>query len=172
MTWTVPDIVRPDEPFVADERAMLQGFLDFARATLVRKCAGLTGEELARQAVPPSSLSLLGLVRHLTDVERTWFRRRFGGEDVASLYHRPDRPDAAFDDVDPARAEEHLARLVDEWAAADRAVATLPLDHVFVSQRWGPMSLRWAYSHLTSEYNRHNGHADLLRERVDGSTGT
>lgn len=172
MTWTAPEIVRVDEPFVADERAILQGFLDFGRTTLVQKCAGLTGTQLARRAVPPSALSLLGLVRHLADVERTWFRRRFGAEDIDSLYSQPDRPDASFDEVDPGLAEQDLERLVVEWSAADRAVAALPLDHIFVSERWGQMSLRWAYSHLISEYNRHNGHADLLRERIDGRTGS
>lgn len=163
---------RVDEPFVADERAMLEGFLDFGRRTLLVKCAGLTGEQLASRALPPSSLSLLGLVRHVTDVERTWLRRRFGREDVGALYARPDRPDAAFDDADADAAEHDIARLVAEWEAARRAVQELPLEHVFVSERWGPMQLRWAYCHLTSEYNRHNGHADLLRERIDGSTGT
>jgi endonuclease/exonuclease/phosphatase (EEP) superfamily protein YafD len=64
------------------------------------------------------------------------------------------------------------AALIAEWPAADRAVARLPLDHVFVSDHWGPMSLRWVYSHMNSEYCRHNGHADMLRERIDGSTGT
>jgi hypothetical protein len=170
--WTAPSVVRVDEPFVADERAMLEGFLDFGRSTLLLKCSGLTGGQLATRALPPSTLSLLGLVRHVTDVERTWFRRRFGGQEVAAVYARPDRPDAAFEDIEPNDAERDLARLVTEWQSARQAVEHLPLDHVFVSDRWGPMQLRWAYCHLASEYNRHNGHADLLRERIDGSTGT
>jgi hypothetical protein len=172
MTWIVPDVDRIEEPFVADERAMLQGFLDFGRSTLLLKCSGLTGTALAQRPVNPSTLSLLGLVRHVTEVERTWFRRRFGGEDVDGPYRRPDRPDAAFHDVDPARAEQDIAGLVAEWHAADRAVACLTLEHTFVSDRWGDMSLRWAYSHLISEYNRHNGHADMLRQCIDGVTGT
>jgi uncharacterized damage-inducible protein DinB len=170
--WTAPAVVRTDEPFVAGERAMLEGFLDFGRRTLLLKCSGLTGAQLARQAVPPSTLSLLGLVRHLTDVERTWFRRRFGGEDVDSAYWRADRPEAAFEEVHPDRAEHDIAGLVAEWRAAGAAVAGLPLEHVFVSDRWGEMSLRWAYCHMITEYSRHNGQADLLRERIDGSTGT
>jgi hypothetical protein len=172
MEWTAPAVERPDEPFVADERAMLEGFLDFGRSTLLVKCAGLTGAQLAARPLEPSTLSLLGLVRHLTDVERTWFRRRFGAEAVESAYWRPDRPDAAFEEAAAGGAERDLAGLVAEWRAARRAVADLPLEHVFVSDRWGPMQLRWAYCHLTSEYDRHNGHADLLRERIDGSTGT
>jgi hypothetical protein len=172
MIWTAPDVVRTDEPFVGDERVMLQGFLDFGRKTLLLKCSGLTGAQLAERATPPSTLSLLGLVRHVTEVERTWFRRRFGGEAVGGLYQRASRPEAAFEDVDPDRAEQDIAALVAEWQAADRAVARLPLDHIFISERWGPMSLRWVYSHMNSEYCRHNGHADMLRERIDGSTGT
>jgi len=114
MTWTAPVAARTDEPFAASEREMLQGFLDWHRNTLLLKCSGLNEIQLAMQASPPSTLSLLGLVRHLTDVERTWFRRRFGGEAIDSLYWREDRPGAAFDDVDPARAKQDLACLVAE----------------------------------------------------------
>ena len=150
---------------------MLEGFLDWQRGTLLHKCAGLTGEQLARKACLPSDLSLLGLVRHMTDVERTWFRRRFAGQDLDGVYWREDAPKAAFADVDPAGAEADLARLVAEQEAARKAVAGLSLDDVFVSERWGEMSLRWCYGHMTAEYARHCGHADLLRERVDGVTG-
>jgi len=115
---------------------MLAGFLDWQRSTMLHKCAGLTGVQLATPAVPPSMLSLLGLVRHLTDVERTWFRVRFGGEEVSSRYWREDRPTAAFDDLDPAQAEYDLAALVTEQHEARQAVAGLPLEHIFVSPRW------------------------------------
>jgi uncharacterized damage-inducible protein DinB len=170
--WTAPVVVRADRLFVAGERDMLQGFLDFGRRTLLVKCAGLTGEQLTERAVPPSALSLLGLVRHVADMERTWFRRRFAGEDVGVRYAAPARPDAAFEDARAEDAERDLVALREEWAAVDRAVAGLSLEHVYVTERWGPMQLRWGYSHLISEYNRHNGHADLLRERIDGTTGT
>ncbi|HEX5506023.1 MAG TPA: DinB family protein [Thermomicrobiales bacterium] len=170
VTWTAPEIARVDEPFVGDERALLEGFLAWHRATLLHVCAGLTGEQLVMRAVPPSNLSLLGLVRHLADVERTWFRRRFAGEDVPSLYARPDRPDAAFDEVDPARAEADVAALVAEWEHCRQAVAGLSLDATYSSPRWGAMSLRWAYLHLIREYALHNGHAELLRECIDGTT--
>ena len=123
-------VERVDEPFVAGERATLEGFLEFGRSTLLVKCSGLTGAQLAAQAVPPSRLSLLGLVRHVTEAERTWFRRRFGGEVLGSGYARPDRPDAAFEEVDADQAEHDLARLTTERTAARRAVATLPLEHV------------------------------------------
>jgi Protein of unknown function (DUF664) len=171
MPWTAPEYSRRDEPFTGDERAMLEGFLDWYRAGLLVRCSGLTGAQLAERGVPPSGMSLLGLVRHLTDVERTWFRRRFGGEQVDSVYSRPDRPDAAFDEADGALAARDLERLTAEQEAARRAVARLPLDAVFVSERWGEMWLRWWYSHMIAEYAGHCGHADLLRERIDGRTG-
>ncbi|SDJ50527.1 Protein of unknown function [Nonomuraea maritima] len=171
MTWTAPSVARVDEPFVADERGMLEGFLDWHRSTLLHKCAGLTAAQLAARPLAPSELSLLGLVRHLTDVERTWFRRRFAGQSVPPLHSRTDDPDAAFDGVDAARAADDLAALVAEQEAARQATAGMSLDAVFVSPRWGSMCLRWAYVHMNGEYARHNGHADILRERIDGSVG-
>jgi uncharacterized damage-inducible protein DinB len=171
MTWIAPDYQGRDEPFVADERTMLEGFLDWYRVGLLSRCSGLTGQQLAERAVPPSNLSLLGLVRHLTDVERDWFRRRFGGEQVGRTYSRRDRPDAAFEEADGALAARDLERLAAEQEAARRAVARLPLDAQFVSERWGDMSLRWAFSHMIAEYAGHCGHADLIRERIDGRTG-
>lgn len=167
MTWTAPDAVRTDEPFVADERAMLTGFLDYNRATLLTKCAGLTADQLADRAVPPSALSLLALVRHLTDVECNWFRRRVAGEDVPAPYGREE----AFDGALPGTAERDLAALLEEQEACRRAIADLPLDHIWVNPRYGPMQLRWVLHHMSEEYARHNGHADLLRERLDGRTG-
>jgi hypothetical protein len=97
VSWIAPKITRIDEPFAAGERAMLEGFLEWQRATPVWKCAGPSGEQLSERSVPPSTLSLLGLVRHHGDVERTWFRRRFRGEQLPSLFWRADRPDAAFE---------------------------------------------------------------------------
>ena len=107
-------------------------------------------------------------MRHLTDVERTWFRRRFHGEDAGARYWRSEAPDAAFDRADPARAEDDLAALVTEWAACRRAIADASLNATFTSELWGTMSLRWVYLHMIREYALHNGHADLLRERIDG----
>ena len=171
MGWRAPAIRRIDEPFVGDERAMLDGFLDWHRASLLYKCTGLTGEQLAYQAVPPSHLSLLGLVRHLAEVERNYFRRRFRGETVEWLYLHSDIPDAAFEDVDSGRAEADIAALISEWEVCRQAVAGASLDATFTSDRWGAMSLRWIYLHMIGEYAHHNGHADLLRERIDGRTG-
>lgn len=169
--WIAPQVERVDEPFAGDERATLEGYLDYGRSSLLLKCAGLTGQQLALRACPPSTLSLLGLVRHVTEVERNWFRRRFASQVVENVYARPDRSEAAFDDMDPAYAERDWTALVDEQAEARRAVAGLPLDHEFHSDRYGTMTLRWAYVHMITEYAQHNGHADLLRERLDGVTG-
>ncbi len=145
---------------------MLQAFLDWHRATLLHKCAGLTGEQLAERAVPPSDLSLLGLIRHMTRVERAWFRQRFADEHVEDAYGK----DAAFTDTDPARAAADYARFTEECRLADAAAAHAPLDAAF---KWGgeEMSLRLVYLHMIEEYARHIGHADLIRERVDGTTG-
>ncbi len=116
-SWTVPDVIRIDEPFTGPERGILDGFLDWHRSTLLWKCAGLTGEQLALAPVPPSNLSLLGIIRHMADVERAWFRIRFRGEPLPKLY---DYEDAAFEHGDPARAEANFAAFTDECDLARR----------------------------------------------------
>jgi hypothetical protein len=171
VSWTAPEYPRADEPFTGPERVMLDGFLDWYRAGLLRRCTGLTGQQLARRPVPPSNLSLLGIVRHLTDVERTYFRRRWAGEDITGYYFTPGRPDAAFDDADPQYARRDLERLVSEQEAARRAVAGLSLESSYANPRWGDMSLRWALTRMIAEYAGHGGQADLIRERIDGRTG-
>jgi uncharacterized damage-inducible protein DinB len=172
MTWTAPEVTRVTEPFTGDERAMLEGWLDWHRQTLLRKCSGLTGAQLALRAVEPSTLSLLGLVRHMTEVERSWFRARAAGQtDVRPLYYSDDNPDGDFDDLDPADAEADVARYTAELDLARQAVAGLPLEHEFTTPHRPVKSLRWVYLHMIEEYARHNGHADLLRQRIDGATG-
>ncbi|GAA3255050.1 DinB family protein [Dactylosporangium siamense] len=156
---------------MADERTLLEGFLDWQRAVLVGKCTGLTGEELAQRSAPPSTLSLLGLLRHVTDVEREWFHARFRGTPVPFLYRRDDAKDAAFDEADPAGAEADYDRLLKQWQSSRVSVATAALDDAFEDQLRGPMSLRAVYLHLIQEYARHNGHADILRQRIDGEIG-
>ena len=167
MVWVAPRVHRVDEPFAGAERPMLEGFLDWGRASLLRKCEGLTGEQLAVRASPPSNLSLLGLIRHMADVERNWFRNRFGGQDLPMLY--PD--DTDFTEAAAASAEGNWAALLAEQQAARDTTAVLALDVTYESATWGTMSLRWLYSHMIAEYAGHNGHADLLRERIDGTTG-
>ncbi len=168
MTWSSPE--PPDDPpgpDTGDIRPILQSYLDHHRLTLLRICAGLTAEQLVLQPVPPSTLSLLGLVRHMTKVERIWLRIRTAGENIAPLF--PDS-DEDFDDLDPATAENAIAALPAEWAACDAAVAQLPLEHCFEVDGQ-EVSLASVYIHLVEEWARHDGHADLIRQVIDGTTG-
>ena len=160
---------RPRPPFVGDERAVLDGWLDFHRATLLWKCEGLTLDQLKRAPVPTSTLTLLGLVRHLTEVERGWFLP-FLGEQVPDLYCSEDNPDGDFDDVPDADAAGDLARYGEVVDAISGLLAHRPLDEVEVDEG-NSYNLRWIMTHLIEEYARHNGHADLLREAIDGRTG-
>lgn len=171
MTWTAPTPPAVlDEPLVGDERLILESFLAAQRNALRSVCAGLTGEQLAERAVPPSNLSLLGLVRHLAKVERTWFRQRIAGEAVGPLYDPARGKDCDFDDLDPAAAPADFARFDDECRLADAASAGRSLDDTF-ELRGDAYSVRIVYVHVIAEYARHNGHADLLREKLDGRTG-
>jgi hypothetical protein len=175
MTWTAPAIERRHELYEGDERVQLQSWLDFHRDTLLFKCAGLDRDRLVTPAVEPSSLTLLGLVRHMAEVERSWFRSRAAALDLPDLYCTDDNLDGDFDDVATADAEADFATFRAECAAADDAVKDLPLEHTFFRMRQGvyptTISLRWVYLHMIEEYARHNGHADLIRERIDGVTG-
>ncbi len=169
-----PDVSgRTDPPFAAAERPMLESWLEFHRATLLAKCAGLTDQQLRIRSVPPSPLSLLGLVRHMTEVERNWFRRVLLGEDVPPQYWSDDNPDGDFDDVDTADVAADLATFRAELDRAREIGAAHPdLDAAGARRRHGEdVTLRWIYVHMIEEYARHNGHADFLRERIDGSTG-
>jgi uncharacterized damage-inducible protein DinB len=171
--WTAPEVVRVDEPFVGDERTILGGYLDWHRQTLLVKCAGLAAEQLKLASVEPSNLTLLGLVRHMTEVERWWFQNRSAGIELADLYNTDESEDGDLDDIADADAERDFARFVEECERSRTAVADLPLDHQFHHARRNlDMSLRWVYVHMIEEYARHNGHADLLRERIDGVTGS
>jgi uncharacterized damage-inducible protein DinB len=167
---------RVEPPTRGDERATLAGFLDYQRETIRIKCAGLTADELARRAVQPSGMSLLGLVRHLADVERTWFRRTMAGLDAPPLFFSDAEPDGEFTAAaaDPDQVVEAAAAWRDEVGFAERFVAGAPdLDVVSAASRrgHGHVSLRWVLVHMIEEYARHAGHADLLRERIDGSVG-
>jgi uncharacterized damage-inducible protein DinB len=172
MTWTAPQITRADPPPTGDERTQLEAWLDFHRDTLLTKCAGLTVEQLKRRSVEPSNLSLLGLVRHMAKVERAWFRLRFAGEPLDLLYCSESNPDGDFDDIADADAARDFEVFTREVESARAAAAGHSLDETFVHPRLQvEMDLRWVYLHMIEEYARHNGHADLLRERIDGATG-
>jgi hypothetical protein len=166
---TPPD-TRPDVPTIADERTMLDAFLDYHRATLLWKCAGLTDDELRMRTVEPSSLSLIGLVRHMVEVELSWFLRRFRGEDVPPVYCGEGNWDGEFDDVDTADVQADLARYRETLDRCRAAAAGAALTDEF-QRRDETIQLRWLYLHMIEEYARHNGHADLLRERIDGAKG-
>jgi uncharacterized damage-inducible protein DinB len=166
---------RAEPALNAGERDMLTGWLDYHRATLVWKCEGLTDEQLRERSVPPSGLSLIGLVRHLTECERGWFRKGLLGEDLPGLYWAPEDLDGDFNNVDSADTASVFAAFERECAAAREAVASAPdLDTLSKkpSDSTGEyFSLRWILTHMIEEYARHNGHADLLRERIDGAAG-
>ena len=166
---------RAEPALQAGEREMLTGWLDYHRATLAWKCEGLTDDQLRERSVPPSGLSLLGLVRHMTENERGWFRVRMLGEDLPAVYSTAEDPDADFNDVDTTDVAEAMRTFERECAAARAAVAAVPdLDapsKVPDRHTGEPFSLRWILTHMIEEYARHNGHADLIRERIDGVTG-
>ncbi|WP_326633120.1 MULTISPECIES: DinB family protein [unclassified Streptomyces] len=170
MTWTAPEAQRTPGSLVGGERGMLTGYLGRFRSTLLQKCAGLTGEQLAERTVPPSDLTLRGLLRHMAKVERTWFRERFAGQSLDPMYDPAQGKDADFEDLDPARAADDYARLVEECRLADAVIADASLDDTFTHD--GEIfSLRLVHVHMIGEYARHIGHADLVRERLDGVTG-
>jgi uncharacterized damage-inducible protein DinB len=152
---------RFEPPQIAGERETLTGFLQFQRDTLAWKCAGLTPEQLRSTPIAPSTLSLLGLVRHMANVEQGWFREVFAGEELEPI------PDAWA----PVDADETFDLWRSTCARSRKIVEAAPsLDDVGHDGD-DAFSLRWILTHMIEEYARHNGHADLLRERLDGQTG-
>jgi uncharacterized damage-inducible protein DinB len=167
--WTAPEVDPPAEPTNAGERESLEGWLAWHRNTLLRKCQGLTGEELGQRSVEPSTLSLHGLIRHMSDVERAWFRERVLGEDIELRYSTRENQDGDFDDTKPEDAEQDYATLLAEIRLANEGMRGKSLEDTF-QLRDRTFNVRWVYLHMIEEYARHNGHADLLRERIDGET--
>ncbi len=160
-------------PLQTDERATLEGWLDFYRATLGIKCDGLADDQLRTASVPPSPLTLLGLVRHMAEVERNWFRRILRGEPVPPIYDPAadaDGPDGGFDLTDDVTAATARATWEGEIAQARINCSGRGLDGTSPFMG-GQVTLRWIYTHMIAEYARHAGHADLIRERIDGTTG-
>ena len=171
---------RPVPPLNADERTTLTSWLDFHRTTLAMKCAGLDQHQAREESVHPSTLSLLGLVQHLTEVERNWFRRVLAGEQLPKVYGGDDtdvtdeqdvsQRYGSFEVAPEATLQGALATWRSEIERADANCSTLSLDTTGTVMDQA-VSLRWIYVHMIEEYARHNGHADLLRERIDGTTG-
>ncbi|MFD8085722.1 DinB family protein [Kitasatospora sp. NPDC059722] len=163
---------RPKPPLVGGERETLRAFLDFHRATLAMKCEGLTDEQLRLRSSPPSTLTLLGLVRHMAEVERTWFRRVIGGEDVPLVWSPEGDYQAAYDATGATRDEAFTAWQAEVEHARRIECEAESLDVTAYQPRWGEtVSLRLVMLHLIHEYARHNGHADFLREGIDGTVG-
>ena len=156
----------------ADDHASLASFLDYQRATLALKCRGLTGGQLKQRAVPTSALTLLGLVRHLASIERSWFRLALGAEDVTPLW--PSReaggPSAEFD-VEDADVDEAFGVWHEECERARAVASSFASPDDTVECGGVTISLRFVLTHMIEEYARHNGHADLLREAIDGAVG-
>ena len=165
-------IERIDPDLASDERTTLIQFLDWYRATVFLKVDGLTDEQAARRSTPPSSLSLLGIVRHMAEVERSWFRRRFSGEDAPPIFYTEADRDRDMHPPAGATVAEAVAALESEIATARPIADAADLDqHGAVLLEGEPVSMRWILVHMIEEYARHAGHMDLLREAVDGQTG-
>ncbi|MGW6823124.1 DinB family protein [Streptomyces sp. NPDC055005] len=163
---------RISPPGTGGERETLRAYLDFHRATLAMKCEGLDDGQLRRQASPPSALSLMGLVRHMAEVERQWFRRTIGGAEVPHLWS--DRHDfqAAYDATDSSGAEAFAAWHAEIEHSREVEAAAASLEMTVHVPKWKEdVSLRLVMLHMIHEYARHNGHADFLREAVDGTVG-
>jgi uncharacterized damage-inducible protein DinB len=159
-------------PSFGSERDMLRAFLDFHRATLVMKCEGLPDDELRRQSMPPSTLSLLGLVRHMAEVERAWFRRVFEDNDAPMVWSDKIDFQAAYDASTSTRDEAFAAWTAEVENSRRIERDAESLDLAGCQPRWGEdVSLRMVMMHVLLEYGRHNGHADLLREGIDGTVG-
>jgi len=163
---------RIDPPLLGGERETLRAYLDYHRATLAMKCQGLSDDELRQRSMPPSTLTLLGLVRHLAEVERTWFRRVINAEDIPLRWSAEGDFQAAYDASASTRAEAFGAwqEEVEHARRIERAAGSL--DVTGYQARWGEkVSLRLVMLHMIHEYARHNGHADFLREGIDGEVG-
>jgi uncharacterized damage-inducible protein DinB len=172
-------IERVNPGYELPEREMLDVWLDYQRATLLVKCDGLDDDQMRIRSCEPSTMTLLGLVRHMTEVERNWFLRVADGQEAPPLYYSDADPDGDFDNVDTADVGDNLATFQSTIDDVRAVAARHSLDHTGSRRRDkddpdGPaddVSLRWILVHMIEEYARHNGHADLLRERIDGVTG-
>jgi hypothetical protein len=166
--------VMDKQPAVAEpaplgsERDILLGWLAFHRDALARNCAGLAAERLVEPAAPPSDLSLLGLVRHLTEMEHWYLEGTLSGRRLQPLYCPDDDPDGDIVGIDASMVEPSLQRWREQISAVDSLLSDARLDDRTAS---GGHTVRWCLLKVLQEYARHNGHADILRERIDGAVG-
>lgn len=157
---TAIDSTRRFPPSNAEEGVLLASWLDYYRATVLHKCADLSPYQLADRSCPPSTMSLIGLVRHLTEMERAYVHR-LADPDLPLRYVTDTSPDGDFDDAGQDTAEDDMRIFTEHCTRSREVIAARPLDP----------QLRWTYLYLIKEYSRHLGHADLLRESIDGATG-
>jgi hypothetical protein len=165
------DARRTEPDFLLAEREMLEEWLEFHRTTLLLKCEGVDEEHLRTRPVATPKLSLHGIVRRMAEVERNWFRRVLEREAAAPYLWRTEANEEA--DLTPSESadwQHDLAVWQQECAASREAASTHALDDTGVRHD-RPCSLRWIYVHMIEEYARHNGHADLIRELLDGAVG-
>ncbi|MGV0812775.1 DinB family protein [Mycolicibacterium boenickei] len=166
-------IERPMPPLNADERTTLESWLNFYRLTLALKCDGLDDAQLRTAAAPPSELTLLGLVQHAAEVERNWFRRVLAGESAPPIFGPRDHPeghDGGFEVSAQSTYQAAYRIWQSEIMRAQANCAARALDDTSEFMG-GEVSLRWIYTHMIGEYARHCGHADVIREHIDGVTG-
>ncbi|HEV7628759.1 MAG TPA: DinB family protein [Streptomyces sp.] len=172
MTWTTPEVQCPERISVADEETALEAALDLQRAMFLRKCGGLTGEQLVLRPVGRSTLSLLGLARHLAGVERWWFRNHFGGENgLPWIFFTEDNLEGDFNDGTAESAPGDFEIYHQEVETARGLTAGRSPEDTFRRPNGELADLRWLFLYMIEEYARHNGHADLVREHIDGRTG-
>jgi uncharacterized damage-inducible protein DinB len=173
--WVDPaDDTRDTGVELTDERTTLAEYLRAYRLTLEMKCADLDPEQLATRSVPPSTMSLLGLLRHMADVERSWFRRVMAGQAAPHLYRTDDRRDEAWEGAraDPNLVAQAWTSWRDEVAfALEFTEQAADLSVIGTMSDGQTLQLREVLVHMIEEYARHCGHADLLRERIDGRVG-
>jgi len=168
----IDKVERPEFSLTGDEAEILWSMLDYHRSTLLWKCEGLNEDQLRCLSVPPSKLSLLDLLRHLAAMERHWIQRVLLGRNLEPLYSLT--PDGEIDPLDPTPAAEVVQRFLIACDESRSIISVHPLDEVVPSARTGyghPASLRFIAVHMIEEYARHCGHADLLRETIDGVVG-
>ena len=167
------DARRIDPPFIASEREMLESWLDWHRITLLLKCEGLSDEDRKRRPVESSLMSLHGLVRRMADVEQGWFQRCLDRRhaEVKPHFSTKEHPDGDFEFAADGVWESDLKVWQDECDASRATASKYQLDDVGITRGEQEVSLRWIYAHMIEEYARHNGHADLIREMIDGAVG-